>query len=278
MVQMPANDETKRLPTFERSLQQKLYMLKETIRGVLEEISDHVENGECVTRYTKERHNKTFLIAATRQNLNCRYHRLVSTTNQQRVFFGQHAFFTTKCDGFFGSPMLADSVDSSGYPFEDFRHFWNVRTNEAIRRNKSLHITPLMFFRDAHISDEGLHLLFWDSFLYGTRSTHVFRGKRFTQTLPQTEHATQYYLSRTQLLIYRDKTIFVQEISTQCWGSHRLRFCKQPVSTTKSQQTTSAKPGFILIFRLPFYNSVLKKLSHHLNIRRPCICSTQRIH
>ena len=27
-----------------------------------------------------------------------------------------------------------------------------------------------------------------------------------------------------------------QELSTQCWGSHRLRLCKQPFSTTKSQK------------------------------------------
>ena len=29
-----------------------------------------------------------------------------------------------------------------------------------------------------------------------------------------------------------------QELSTLCWGSHLLRLCKQPFSSTKSQKTT----------------------------------------
>ena len=48
-----------------------------------------------------------------------------------------------------------------------------------------------------------------------------------------------------------DKTNFAevteQEISTHCRGSHRLRLCKQPFSTTKSQKTTClTSPYFIL--------------------------------
>ena len=39
-----------------------------------------------------------------------------------------------------------------------------------------------------------------------------------------------------------DKTNFAevteQELSTHCWGSHWLRLCKQPFSTSKSQRTT----------------------------------------
>ena len=39
-----------------------------------------------------------------------------------------------------------------------------------------------------------------------------------------------------------DKTNFAevteQELSTHCWGSHRLCLCKEPFSTTKSQKTT----------------------------------------
>ena len=49
-----------------------------------------------------------------------------------------------------------------------------------------------------------------------------------------------------------DKTNFAevteQELSTHCWGSHRLRLCKQPFSTTKSQKTTCLTG---LFFNLP---------------------------
>ena len=49
-----------------------------------------------------------------------------------------------------------------------------------------------------------------------------------------------------------DKTNFAEvterELSTHCWGSHRLRLCKQPFSKTKSQKTTCL-PG--LYFNIP---------------------------
>ena len=145
MVQMPANDETKRLPTFERSLQQKLYMLKETIRGVLEEISDHVENGECVTRYTKERHNKTFLIAATRQNLNCRYHRLVSTTNQQRVFLANTPSLLQNAMASLAHRCLPIALIPQAILLKILDIFETYGRTRRYEENKSLHITPLMF-------------------------------------------------------------------------------------------------------------------------------------
>ena len=49
-----------------------------------------------------------------------------------------------------------------------------------------------------------------------------------------------------------DKTNFAeiteQELSTHCWGSHRLRLCKQPFSTTQLQKTTCLTG---LYFNLP---------------------------
>ena len=49
-----------------------------------------------------------------------------------------------------------------------------------------------------------------------------------------------------------DKTNFAevteQELSTHCWGTHRLRLCKQPFSTTKAQKTTCLTG---LYFNLP---------------------------
>ena len=79
--------------------------------------------------------------------------------------------------------------------------------------------------------------------LYTAHGVHdVFRATPIPQPIPQTECATQYHLSKTRRFMSWGKTISAevteQELSTHCWGSHRLRICKQPFSTTKSQKTT----------------------------------------
>ena len=114
--------------------------------------------------------------------------------------------------------------------------------NEAIPRKLKAANYTFQVVRDAYISDEGLHLLI-EILLYTGHGVHdVFRAKPIPQPIPQTELATQYHLSKTHLLMSWDKTNFAevteQELSTHCWGSHRLRLCKQPFSTTKSQKTT----------------------------------------
>ena len=83
-VRMPADVEKKKLPTFKRRLQEKVELLNETFRGVLEEIKDLVEKGECVARHIQDRHRNTLIIAASLQNLTIQYCRLVNDVNQQR--------------------------------------------------------------------------------------------------------------------------------------------------------------------------------------------------
>ena len=60
-------------------------MLNETLRGVLEEIKDYVDKGECVARHTQDRHHNTLIIAASLHNLTIQYRRLVNDVNQQRI-------------------------------------------------------------------------------------------------------------------------------------------------------------------------------------------------
>ena len=113
--------------------------------------------------------------------------------------------------------------------------------NEAIPRKLIAAYYTFEVVRDAYISDEGLHLRI-EIPLYTGHGVHdVFRATSIPQPIPQTERATQYHLSKTHLLMSWDKTNFAevteQELSTHCWGSHRLRLCKQPSSTTKSQKT-----------------------------------------
>ena len=67
-VRMPADVETRKLPILKRSLPENVEMLNETIRGVLEEIEDFVEKGECVARHIQDRHRNTLIIAASLQN------------------------------------------------------------------------------------------------------------------------------------------------------------------------------------------------------------------
>ena len=82
---MLADVERRKLPTLKKSLQENVEMLNETIRGVLEEIKDFVETGECVARHTQDRHRNTFVITASLQNFTIRYRRFVNDVNQQRI-------------------------------------------------------------------------------------------------------------------------------------------------------------------------------------------------
>ena len=84
-VRKPADVEKRKFPTLKRSLQENVDMMNQTIRGVLEEIKNFVEKGECVTRHTQDRHRNTLIIAAPLQNLTIQYHRLVNDVNQQRI-------------------------------------------------------------------------------------------------------------------------------------------------------------------------------------------------
>ena len=84
-VEMPADVERRKLPTLKRRLQENVEMLNETIRGVLEEIKDFVEKGQCVARHIQDRHRNTRFITASLQNLTIQYRRLVNDANQQRI-------------------------------------------------------------------------------------------------------------------------------------------------------------------------------------------------
>ena len=84
-VRMPTDVEGKKVPTLKKSLQENVEMLNETITGVLEEIKDYVEKGECAARHTQDRHRNTLNIAASNQNLTIRYRRLVNDVNQRRI-------------------------------------------------------------------------------------------------------------------------------------------------------------------------------------------------
>ena len=84
-VRMPADVERRKLPNLKRILQENVDMLNGTIRGVLEDIKDFVEKGECVAKQIQDRHCNTFIIAASLQNLTSQYRRLVNDVNQQRI-------------------------------------------------------------------------------------------------------------------------------------------------------------------------------------------------
>ena len=118
--------------------------------------------------------------------------------------------------------------------------------NEAIPRKLIAAYYSFEVVRDAYISDEGLHLLIEIPLYTGHGGHDVFRATPIPQPIPQTERATQYHMSKTHLLMSRDKTNFAevteQELSTHCWP------CKQPFSTAKSQKTTCLTG---LYFNLP---------------------------
>ena len=91
-VRMPAEVERRKLPTLKRSLQEDVEMLNETIRGVLEEIKDFVEKGQCVARHIQDRHRCALIIAAYLQNLTNQYRRLVNDVSRQRISLANMVF------------------------------------------------------------------------------------------------------------------------------------------------------------------------------------------
>ena len=98
--------------------------------------------------------------------------------------------------------------------------------NEAIPRKLIAAYSTFGVLSDAYISDKGLHLLI-EIPLYTRQGVHdVFRAIPIPQPIPQTKRATQCPLLKTHLLLSWDKTNFAevteQELSTHCWGSHRL--------------------------------------------------------
>ena len=138
-----------------------------------------------------------------------------------------------------------------------FDTFEVCELNKAIPRKLIAAYYTFEVVRDAYISYEGLHLLI-EVPLYTGQGVHdVFRATPTPQPIPQTKCATQYHLSKTYLIMSRDKTNFAevteQELSTHWWGSHRLRLGKQLFPTTKSQKMTCLTG---LYFNLP--NTLLK--------------------
>ena len=241
-VRMPADVERRKLLTLERSLQENVEMLNETVRGVLEEIKDFVENGERVTRHKQDQHRNTPIIAASLQNLTIQYRRLVTDVNQQCILLANMASLmpdamASLVHGYHPIALIPATTLSKILDTFDVDGL-----NEAIPGKLIAAYYTFEVVRDAFISDEGLHLLLEIPLYTGHGVRDVFRAIPIPQPIPQTKRATQYHLWKTHLLMSWDKTKFSevteQELSTQCWGSHRLRFCKQPFSTTKSQKTT----------------------------------------
>ena len=124
--------------------------------------------------------------------------------------------------------------------------------NEAIPRKLLAAYYSSEVVGDAYVPDEGVPLLLENPLNSGHVVHEVFRATPVPQPIPNTERTTQYQLSKTLLLMSWDKTNFAevteQELSRHCWGCHRLRFCKQPFSATRSQKTTCLTRFF---FNLP---------------------------
>ena len=228
-------------------------MLNETIRGALEEIKNFVEKGECVARYIQERLRNTLIIAASLQNLTIPYRRLVNDVNQQRVSLSNMAWLMQDAMASLVHRNLPIAWIPPTILSKNLDTFEVYGLNEAIPRKVIAAYYTFEVVRDAYISDEGLLLPIEIPLYIGGHGVHdVFRATPIPQPILQTERATKYHLTIMHLLISWDKTNFAevteQELSTHCWGSNRLRLCKQPFSTTRSHKTTCLTG---LYFNLP---------------------------
>ena len=185
-------------------------MLNETIRGVLEEIMDFVEKGECVARHTQDRHRNTLTIAASLQYLIFQYRRLVNDVNQQRISLANIASLMQDAMASLVHGHLPIALIPATKLSKILDTFEVYGLNEAIPRKLIAAYFTFEVVRDAYISDEGLHLLI-EIPLYTGQGVHdVFRATLIPQPIPQTELPTQYHLSKTHLLMSWDKTNFAE--------------------------------------------------------------------
>ena len=117
VVRMLADVEKRMLPTLKRSLQQKIDMLNETIRGVFEEIKDFVVKGKCVAIQIQDRQRNTH-----QTSILSNFNYSISPTSRRckpaTYFSSKNGFFNARRDGFLSSRIFTDSVDSCDNPFK----------------------------------------------------------------------------------------------------------------------------------------------------------------
>ena len=241
-VRLPADVEGRKLLTLKQSLDDNIKMLNSTVNGVIDEITDYVEKAECVVRLTQDRHRNTLIIAAAFQNLTTQYRRIVNDINQRRISLSNMASMLQEAMSSLVHGYLPISLIPPSTLKKILDSYHVTGLNEAIPRKLFAAYYSFEIVRDAYVTDEGLHMLLEIPMYAGHGMHEVYRATPIPQPIPNSERATQYQLTKTHLLMSWDKTNFAevteQELSTHCWGSHRLRLCKQPFSTTKSQKTT----------------------------------------
>ena len=194
---MPADVEKRKLRNLKRSLQENVEMINETIRGVLEEIKDFVEKGECLARHIQYRHLNTLIIAASLENVTVQYRRLVDDVNQQLISLANMASLMQDAMASLGHGYLPVALIPSTIPSKTLDAFEVYGLNKAIPRKLIAAYYTFEVVRDAYISDEGLHLLI-EIPLYTGHGVHdVFRATTIPPPIAQAERATQYHLSKT---------------------------------------------------------------------------------
>ena len=180
-VRMPADVERRKLPALKRSLQENVEMLNETIRGVLEEIKDYVEKGECVARLTQDRHRNTYYRSVSSE-FNDSIPSISNWCKPATYFAGQYGFLNARFDGFVSARILADSVDSSNDPFENFRHVWGVRMERGDSEKTNSCVLYFWSCERRLYIGRGVAFADWDTSLYGTRSARRIPSNPYSPT------------------------------------------------------------------------------------------------
>ena len=251
-VRMPADVGNRELLALKQSLDENIQMLNNTVNGAIDEVYDYVERAECVVKLTQDRHRNTLIMAAAFQTLTVQYRRIVNEINQRRISLSNMASMLQEAISSLVHGYLPISLIPTATLKKILDSYHVTGLNEAIPRKLIAAYYSFEIVRDAYVTNDGLHMLLEIPMYAGHGIHEVYRATAIPQPIPNTERATQYQLAKTHFLMSWDKTNFAevleQELSTHCWGSHRLRLCKQPFSTTKSQKTTCLTG---LFFNLP---------------------------
>ena len=180
-VRKPADVERRKLTALKRSLQENVEMLNETIRGVLEEIKEYVEKGECIARHTQDRHRNTLIIATSLQNSTIQYRRLVNDVNQQRISLANMASLmqdamASLVHGYLPIALIPPTIFS-----KILDTFEMYGLNDAIPRKLIAAYYTFEVVRHLYFG-RGVAFADRNNYLYGTRSTRRFPSNPYFPT------------------------------------------------------------------------------------------------
>ena len=227
-------------------------LLNITMKELINEIETIYTQSLCSFRQRDKWLRQGFRYTLILNNVTSNYRRIAAELEQRRISLATlssllHDAMSSLVHGYIPISLLPPEVFVKILDKVD-----KGVSTEAIPRSHVAAYYTFELVKDAYVSENGLHILI-EIPLYVSNGLHrVFRATAIPQPIKCTQRATVYELEKTHIRVSWDKSNFAEvheeQLSTHCRGSQRLRLCKQPFATSRSQKTTCLTG---LYFNLP---------------------------